>query len=85
MPYLDSLTRDYKEIFAICEEIGNIEGRADDSFDQGLTKLRAQVRNNEIDTLGYLDRKELYEFVEHVVDKCDDIANVVQSITTKHV
>ena len=50
-----------------------------------MTKLRAQVRNNDIDTLGYLDRKELYEFVEHVVDKCDDIANVVQSITTKHV
>jgi predicted phosphate transport protein (TIGR00153 family) len=85
MPYLDSVTRDYKQIFALCEEIGQIEGRADDFFDQGLTKLRAQVRNSEIDTLGYLDRKELYELVEHVVDKCDDIANVVQSITTKHV
>ena len=85
MPYLDSVTRDYRQIFALCEEIGQIEGRADDSFDQGLTKLRAQVRNNEIDTIAYLDRKELYEFVEQVVDKCDDIANVVQSITTKHV
>ena len=85
MPYLDSVTRDYKQIFALCEEIGQIEGRADEFFDQGLTNLRAQVRNNEIDTLAYLDRKELYELVEHVVDKCDDIANVAQSITTKHV
>ena len=85
MPYLDSVTRDYRKIFALCEEIGHIEGRADESFDQGLTKLRAQVRNSEIDTLAYLDRKELYELVEHVVDKCDDIANAVQSITTKHV
>ena len=73
------------EVFAICEEIGQIEGRADDSFDHGLTKLRAQVRDHEIDTLAYLDRKELYELVENVVDKCDDIANAVQSITAKHV
>ena len=85
MPYLDSLTRDHKAIFALCEEIGHIEGRADESFDQGLTKLRVQVRNGEIDTLNYLDRKELYELVEEVVDKCDDIANAVQSITAKHV
>ena len=85
MPYLDSVTRDHKAIFALCEEIGNIEGRADEAFDQGLTLLRSQVRNGEIDTLGYLDRKELYELVENVVDKCDDIANAVQSITAKHV
>jgi predicted phosphate transport protein (TIGR00153 family) len=85
MPYLDSVTRDYKTIFAICEEVGLIEGRADESFDQGLTKLRAQLRNGEIDTIGYVDRKELYELIEEVVDKCDDIANAVQSITAKHV
>jgi len=85
MPYLDSVARDHREIFALCQEIGDIEGRADDSFDQGLTQLRAQLRAGEIDTIAYLDRKELYELVENVVDKCDDIANAVQSITAKHV
>jgi predicted phosphate transport protein (TIGR00153 family) len=85
MPYLDSVTRDHKQIFALCEEIGHIEGRADEAFDQGLTKLRAKLRAGEIDTIGYIDRKELYELLEQVVDKCDDIANAVQSITTKHV
>jgi len=85
MPYLDSLTRDHRTIFAICEEIGLIEGRADESFDQGLTNLRAQLRAGELDTIGYLDRKELYELLENVVDKCDDIANSIQSITAKHV
>ncbi|MCC7326566.1 MAG: DUF47 domain-containing protein [Burkholderiales bacterium] len=85
MPYLDSLTRDHRKIFAICHEIGLIEGRADESFDQGLTNLRARLRAGEIDTIAYLDRKELYELVEDVVDKCDDIANSIQSITAKHV
>lgn len=85
MPYLDSLTRDHKKIFALCGEIGRIEGEADDAFDRALTHLRTQLRAGEIDTIAYLDRKELYELVESVVDKCDDIANTIQAVTTKHV
>lgn len=85
MPCLDSVTRDHQTIFALCGEVGRIEGRADDSFDQGLTRLRAQLRAGELDTIGYLDRKELFELIEEVVDKCDDIANAVEAITAKHV
>lgn len=85
MPHLDSLTRDHQRIFALCGEIGRIEGEADESFDRALNNLRAQLRSGEIDTIAYLDRKELYELVESVVDKCDDIANALQAVTTKHV
>jgi predicted phosphate transport protein (TIGR00153 family) len=85
MPYLDSLGKDYKAISALCEQVGQIEGRADESLDLGLTRLRAQLRTGEIDTIGYIDRKELYELIEAVVDKCDDVANAVESITAKHV
>ncbi len=85
MPHLDSITASHRQIFRLCEKIGLIEGQADESFDQGLTKLRAQLRAGDIDTIGYIDRKEIYELVENVVDKCDDIANSIQSITAKHV
>lgn len=85
MPYLDSLTRDHRKIFELCGEVGRIEGEADDAFDVALTHLRAQLRAGDIDTIAYLDRKELYELVESVVDKCDDIANAIQAVTTKHV
>ena len=85
MPYLDSVGKEHKAISALCEQIGQIEGRADESFDVALTRLRAQLRAGEIDTIGYIDRKELYELVENVVDKCDDVANAIQSITAKHV
>ena len=54
-------------------------------FDLGLTRLRTQLRAGEVDTIGYIDRKELYELIENVVDKCDDVANAIQSITAKHV
>jgi predicted phosphate transport protein (TIGR00153 family) len=85
MPYLDSVGKDHRTITALCEEVGAIEDRADASFDQGLTRLRAQLKSGEIDTLGYVDRKEIYEIVEDVVDKCDDVANAIQTITAKHV
>ena len=84
MPFLDSVAKDHKAIAALCEQVGQIEGRADESFDLGVTRLRAQLRRGEVDTIGYIDRKELYELIENVVDKCDDVANAVQSITAKH-
>jgi hypothetical protein len=85
MPFLDSTGKDHRAIAALCEEVGQIEGRADASFDRGVTRLRAQLRVGEVDTVGYIDLKELYELIENVVDKCDDVANSVQSINAKHV
>jgi uncharacterized protein len=85
MPFLDSIATDHKAISALCEQVGQIEGRADASFDLALTHLRGQLRTGEVDTIGYIDRKELYELIENVVDKCDDVANAIQSITAKHV
>lgn len=85
MPLLDAITHEHKAIFALCESIGRIEGEADECFDAGLSSLRAHLRAGEIDTISYIDRKELYELLEDVVDKCDDVANAVQSITAKHV
>jgi len=84
MPFLDSVTKDYKAIAVLCEQVGQIEGRADESFDLGLTHLRGQLGRGEVDTIGYIDRKEVYELIEDVVDKCDDVANAIQTITAKH-
>ena len=85
MPFLDSITRDHKTIFRICERIGNVEQAADESFDAGLSRIRAELGSGALNAIGYIDRKELYELIERVVDKCDDVANVVQTVTAKHV
>lgn len=85
MPFLDTIGKDHKTIMALCQEVGQIEGKADASLDLGVTHLRAKLRAGGIDTIGYIDLKELYELIEDVVDKCDDVANAVQSITAKHV
>ena len=85
MPHLDTITREHKTIFALCERIGHLEESADDSFDAGLSRLRAELGSGALNPIGDLDRKELYELIERVVDKCDDVANVVQTVAAKHV
>jgi uncharacterized protein Yka (UPF0111/DUF47 family) len=85
MPLLDSITREYRAILALCEEIGRIEGEADDCFDAGLGQLRQGLRMGEVDAVAYMDRKEIYELLEAVVDKCDDVADTLETITAKHV
>jgi predicted phosphate transport protein (TIGR00153 family) len=69
MPLLDEITPQHRTIFALCEKIGHIEEEADQSFDAGLTHLRQDLRTGAIDTVAYIDRKELYEQLEDVVDK----------------
>jgi uncharacterized protein Yka (UPF0111/DUF47 family) len=85
MPLLDRITPEHRTIFQRCEEVGHIEEAADEAFDSGLTLLRGDLREGRVDTFGYIDRKELYELLEDVVDGCDDVANAVQTITAKHV
>jgi hypothetical protein len=85
MPHLDEITREHRTIFRLCEKIGQLEESADESFDAGLSRIRAELGAGTLNPIGYLDRKELYELLERVVDKCDDVANVVQTVTAKHV
>lgn len=85
MPQLDAITREHRTIYRLCERIGQIEEQADDSFDAGLARIRTELGSGALDAIGYIDRKELYELIERVVDKCDDVANVVRTVTAKHV
>jgi len=84
MPHLDSITADYREIYATCQRIGEIEEQADETFDAALSRIRADLGAGRLQPIGYLDQKELFEWIERVVDKCDDVANQIQTITAKH-
>jgi predicted phosphate transport protein (TIGR00153 family) len=85
MPMLGAITREHRRILALCQEIGKIEEAADECFDAGLDELRSELREGAVDTIHYLDLKEIYEGLEAVVDKCDDVANELETITAKHV
>ena len=85
MPYLDSVARTTRPFPRFANRWARSKDAPTSRSILALTRLRAQLRAGEIDTIGYIDRKELYELIENVVDKCDDVANAIQSITAKHV
>ncbi|HLX28656.1 MAG TPA: DUF47 family protein [Casimicrobiaceae bacterium] len=85
IPFLDSISSDFREIYAVCQRIGQVEEKADETFDAALSHIRDDLRQGRLDAIGYLDQKELYEWIERVVDKCDDVANQIETITAKHV
>lgn len=75
--------RDMKNIRAItdaCVLINSLENEADDVFDEAMSKLFAYTTN----AIELIKKKDLYQELEIVTDKCEDAANVIESIIIKY-
>lgn len=76
--------RDMKEIKAItdaCVSINKLENDADDVFDKATVMLFSSPN---ISAVELVKRKDLYQELEIVTDKCEDAANVIESIIIKY-
>ncbi len=76
--------RDMKEIRAItdaCVAINKLENDADDVFDKATVML---FSSHNISAVELVKRKDLYQELEIVTDKCEDAANVIESIIIKY-
>jgi uncharacterized protein len=60
--------------------INEIENQADDIFDLSIEKLFA----TEPDAKEVIKKREIYQVMEIVTDKCEDAANVIESIIIKY-
>ncbi len=60
--------------------INSIENQADHIFDSSVENLFA----TEPDAKEVIKRKEIYQVMEIVTDKCEDAANVIESIIVKY-
>ncbi len=75
--------RNMKNMRAITDslvEINNIENQADDIFDLSVE----QLFENEENVKELIKKKEIYQVMEIVTDKCEDAANVIESIIVKY-
>jgi len=75
--------RDMKKIRAIteaCVLINSLENEADDVFDNAMIQLFAYCTN----PIEVIKKKDLYQELEIVTDKCEDAANVIESIIIKY-
>ena len=60
--------------------INSIENQGDDIFDMSIEKLFAE----EPDAKEVIKKREIYQVMEIVTDKCEDAANVIESIIVKY-
>lgn len=76
--------RNMKDIRAItdaCVTINRLENDADDIFDRATVHLFSSPNLSAVDLI---KSKDLYQEMEIVTDKCEDAANVVESIIIKY-
>ena len=64
-----------------CVKINSIENHADDIFDMALAKLFEEEK----DAIELIKKKEILAVLETATDKCEDAANVLESIMVKHI
>lgn len=63
-----------------CIEINRLENDGDKLFRQALAKLFSR-ENNAMEAIKW---KEIYENLELAIDRCEDVANVIESVVVKY-
>ncbi len=69
-----------ERIMKICAEIDRLETDAD----KVLRAAMAKLFRNEPDTRELIKLKEIYEHLETVTDKCEDVANIIEGIVIEN-
>ena len=62
-----------------CIEINRLENSADDL----VRKLVTDLFNEEKDAIRLIKHKEIYEVLESATDRCEDVADVLQTVVVK--
>jgi predicted phosphate transport protein (TIGR00153 family) len=83
LPLLQSIGQNVSLITSITEELTKLEGRVDDLHDIGLRELFLKHRN--ANTMDFIIGAEIYDHLQKVADRFDDIANEINSIMIEQV
>ena len=83
LPLMQSIGQNVATITAITEELTKLEGRVDDLHDIGLRELFLKHRN--ANTMDFIVGAEIYDHLEKVADRFDDVANEINSIMIEQV
>ncbi len=69
-----------REMLAICSEIDKLEADADHVMRAAMSKLFRE----EPDVRNLIKLKAIYELLETVTDRCEDVANIVEAIIVEN-
>jgi predicted phosphate transport protein (TIGR00153 family) len=83
VPLLASIHKETVRISQLCGQIIQIEGEADEIYEKGLKRLyHTHAATN---PMAYITGSEIYDHLEKVVDRFDDIADEIQGIVIEQV
>jgi uncharacterized protein len=84
VPLLRSIGSEAARLSSISEQISALEGQADEMHDAGLHETyRASAATGS--ALAFFVGNEVYDHLEKVVDRFDDVANILHGIVIEHV
>lgn len=69
-----------RQIVGICEEIDRLESDADHVMRAAMSKLF----RDEPDVRNLIKMKAIYEILETVTDRCEDVANIIEGIIVEN-
>ena len=73
--------KNYSHMQEHCIEINRLENRVDRDFRDALGKLFDDFYDNPVLIIKW---KEIYEHIEDATDRCEDVADILESIALKH-
>ena len=83
LPLMQAIGQNVTMITAITEELTKLEGRVDDLQDIGLKELFLKHRDG--NAMDFFVGVEIYDHLEKVADRFDDVANEISSIVIEQV
>ncbi|MEF3255327.1 MAG: DUF47 family protein [Deferribacterales bacterium] len=74
------MDKKHEEVNVTFVEINELENEADRVLRESLGKLFSEEK----DPIKLIKWKEIYETLEKVTDKCEDAANIIETVVVKH-
>ena len=83
VPLLNAISAQAVHISSLTEQLSALEGLGDEMHDVGLKRLYQTKAKS--DPMAFFVGNEIYDHLEKVVDRFDDVANVMHGIVIEHV
>ena len=72
--------KNYKTILQLCVEINSLENEGDSLLRESLAHLFRETS----DPFYLIKAKEIYESLEEATDRCEDLANILETLLLKN-
>jgi len=69
-----------KQLLKRCVEINRLENVGDNVYRSAM----AELFDDSVDIAGLIKWREIYNHMESVIDRCEDIANILEGVAIKY-